>query len=106
VAVVLGILLTVGVISSYQVGILLYLSKYRKGSAKKLGGGKGLLDRFWRDALISYLGGRKREVVLGIGLVLLLNSLSFCNVQSINLSRGWSYPSGFDPHGPYIDQLR
>ncbi|MFX1577419.1 MAG: ABC transporter substrate-binding protein [Promethearchaeota archaeon] len=55
--------------------------------------------------MISYLGGRKREVIFAIGLVLLLNSLGFYNGQSVNLSRSWSYPSGFDPHGSYIDQL-
>lgn len=48
---------------------------------------------------------RWRVFLLTFGFLVLLNSLPFVQSQVTASSQEWTYPSGFDPHGGYIDQL-
>ncbi|MFX1564418.1 MAG: ABC transporter substrate-binding protein [Promethearchaeota archaeon] len=48
---------------------------------------------------------KKISLVTAIALVGLFLSLAYLTPQSASVSASWTYPSGYDPHGGYVDRI-
>ena len=55
---------------------------------------------------MSHLRGQRLRILLGsAGMMLILFLISFSDCHSWPSIKTWTYPSGYDPHGGYIDRL-